>query len=67
MAEAKNYTQAGFDALQKELDYLRDVRRVEVKEKAAKYSRTCGNEIFIYYTFAVSREQLDALGQQMPA
>ena len=36
MAEAKNYTQAGFDALQKELDYLRDVRRVEVKEEVAK-------------------------------
>lgn len=36
MAEAKNYTQAGFDALQKELAYLRDVRRVEVKEEVAK-------------------------------
>ena len=43
------------------------IRRIEVKEKTEKYSRTCGNEIFIYYTFAVSREQLDALGQQVPA
>jgi transcription elongation factor GreA len=36
MAEAKNYTQAGFDALQKELSYLKNVRRVEIKEEVAK-------------------------------
>ncbi len=36
MAEAKNYTQAGFDALQKELSYLKNVRRNEIKEEVAK-------------------------------
>jgi len=36
MAEAKNYTQAGFDALQKELSYLKNVRRNEIKEEIAK-------------------------------
>ena len=36
MAEAKNYTQAGYDALQKELTYLKNVRRIEIKEEVAK-------------------------------
>ena len=36
MAELKNYTQAGYDALQKELNYLKNVRRVEIKEEVAK-------------------------------
>ena len=36
MAEAKNYTQAGFEALQKELAYLKNVRRNEIKEEVAK-------------------------------
>ena len=36
MAEIKNYTQAGYDALQKELNYLKNVRRVEIKEEVAK-------------------------------
>ena len=36
MAEMKNYTQAGFDALQKELDFLKNVRREEVKNEVAK-------------------------------
>ena len=36
MAELKNYTQAGYDALQKELNYLKNVRRMEVKEEVAK-------------------------------
>ena len=36
MAEAKNYTQAGYDALLKELTYLKNVRRVEIKEEVAK-------------------------------
>ena len=36
MAEAKNYTQAGYDALQKELSYLKNVRRNEIKEEIAK-------------------------------
>ncbi len=36
MAEAKNYTQAGYDALQKELSYLKNVRRNEIKEEVAK-------------------------------
>lgn len=42
------------------------IRRIEVKEKAEKRSRTCGNEITIYYTFSVSREQLDAIVQKNP-
>ena len=33
MAEAKTYTQAGFDALQKELDYLVNVRAEENKKE----------------------------------
>ena len=33
MAEMKNYTQAGYDALQKELDFLKNVRREEVKNE----------------------------------
>ena len=36
MAELKNYTQAGYDALQKELNFLKNVRRVEIKEEVAK-------------------------------
>ena len=36
MAEMKNYTQAGYDALQKELDFLKNVRREEVKNEVAK-------------------------------
>ena len=36
MAEIKNYTQAGYDALQKELNFLKNVRLVEVKEEVAK-------------------------------
>ena len=36
MAEIKNYTQAGYDALQKELNYHKNVRRVEIKEEVAK-------------------------------
>ena len=36
MAEIKNYTQAGYDALQKELNFLKNVRRVEIKEEVAK-------------------------------
>lgn len=36
MAEMKNYTQAGYDALQKELNFLKNVRRVEIKEEVAK-------------------------------
>lgn len=36
MAEAKNYTQAGYDALQKELSFLKNVRRNEIKEEVAK-------------------------------
>ena len=36
MAEIKNYTQAGYDALQNELNYLKNVRRVEIKEEVAK-------------------------------
>ena len=36
MAELKNYTQAGYDALQKELNFLKNVRIVEVKEEVAK-------------------------------
>ena len=36
MAEAKNYTQSGYDALQKELSYLKNVRRNEIKEEVAK-------------------------------
>lgn len=36
MAELKNYTQAGYDALQKELNFLKNVRLVEVKEEVAK-------------------------------
>lgn len=35
MAEAKNYTQAGYDALQKELDDLK-AKRIQVKEEVAK-------------------------------
>lgn len=37
------------------------IRRVEVMEKEEKYSRTCGNEIIIYYTFEVSQEAQKAL------
>ena len=36
MAEAKNYTQAGYDALLKELNELKNVRRIEIKEEVAK-------------------------------
>ena len=36
MAELNNYTQAGYDALQKELNFLKNVRRVEIKEEVAK-------------------------------
>ncbi|MBO5653056.1 MAG: transcription elongation factor GreA [Clostridia bacterium] len=36
MAEMKNYTQAGYDALQKELDFLKNVRREEIKNEVAK-------------------------------
>ncbi len=36
MAEAKNYTQAGYDALLKELNELKNVRRNEIKEEVAK-------------------------------
>ena len=36
MAELKDYTQAGYDALQKELNFLKNVRRVEIKEEVAK-------------------------------
>ena len=36
MAEIKNYTQAGYDALQNELNYLKNVRRIEIKEEVAK-------------------------------
>ena len=36
MAEIKNYTQAGYDALQKELNFLKNVRRIEIKEEVAK-------------------------------
>lgn len=36
MAEMKNYTQAGYDALQKELNFLKNVRREEIKNEVAK-------------------------------
>ena len=36
MAEIKNYTQAGYDALVKELNFLKNERRVEIKEEVAK-------------------------------
>jgi transcription elongation factor GreA len=42
MAEIKNYTQAGFDALQKELDYLVNVR-VEENKKEISTARAFGD------------------------
>lgn len=36
MAEFKNYTQAGYNALLDELNFLKNVRRVEIKEEVAK-------------------------------
>ena len=36
MAEVKIYTQAGYDALVEELNYLKNVRRVEIKAEVAK-------------------------------
>ncbi|MCQ2385507.1 MAG: transcription elongation factor GreA, partial [Clostridia bacterium] len=36
MAEPKNYTQAGFNALQDELNFLKNVRRPAIKEEVAK-------------------------------
>ncbi len=38
------------------------IRRIEVYEKAEKYSRTCGNRIVIHYTFqAGSGQRADAV------
>lgn len=38
------------------------IRRIEVYEKAEKYSRTCGNRIVIHYTFqADSGQREDAV------
>ena len=42
MAEVKNYTQAGFDALQKELDYLLTVK-VEENKKEISTARAYGD------------------------
>jgi len=42
MAEMKNYTQAGFDALQKELDYLLTVK-VEENKKEISTARAYGD------------------------
>lgn len=36
MAEFKTYTQAGYNALLDELNFLKNVRRVEIKEEVAK-------------------------------
>lgn len=36
MAEFKKYTQAGYNALTEELNHLKNVRRVEIKEEVAK-------------------------------
>ncbi len=43
------------------------IRRIEVMEKEEKYSRTCGNEIFIYYTFEVPKEALDTIASKVAA
>ncbi len=43
------------------------IRRIEVMEKEEKYSRTCGNEIFIYYTFEVPDEALKAITSKIAA
>ncbi len=43
------------------------IRRIEVMEKEEKYSRTCGNEIFIYYTFEVPKEALDTISSKIAA
>ena len=42
MAEAKNYTQAGFEALQKELAYLKNVRRNEKHQTLVDKARVDG-------------------------
>lgn len=41
------------------------IRRIEVYEKAEKYSRTCGNKIVIHYTFqASSSQKADAIADE---
>ncbi|MBR6580368.1 MAG: DUF4368 domain-containing protein [Ruminococcus sp.] len=41
------------------------IRRIEVYEKAEKYSRTCGNRIVIHYTFqAGSGQRADAVADE---
>lgn len=41
------------------------IRRIEVYEKAKKYSRTCGNRIVIHYTFhAGSGQKADAVADE---
>ncbi len=41
------------------------IRRIEVYEKAEKYSRTCGNRIMIHYTFqAGSGQRADAVADE---
>lgn len=42
------------------------IRRIEVYEKAEKYSRTCGNRIVIHYTFqAGSAQRADAVTDEV--